>query len=286
MSLLVYFDTNVFDNLLKKTGGVTEADESRLRAAVSSRRLAIVVSHVNIRETLAALRSNPEIARSQFGLIESLVLWDRFVKFHSTILEADIRHFAFNGERANTPFEEDRQAAHIRSMVQRIRDGRIGLPEFEAAIGEDRDQKAAFLKSVKKSRAETACELEELRKRGEIPSFEEFFEDGSKEHVLVFIESFGVSKECERRGLDNLLRIPSIRAHIGLAMSFMYGIAAEGIAPRRSDSRDLHHAVCSAAAADIFVTHDKDLAFLLRRVPIKGFRVMMLYELLEHTRLR
>lgn len=137
--LLAYFDTNIFDNLLKKAGGVTESDESRLRAAVASGRLAIIASHINIRETLAALRSNPKIAGAQFGLIESLIDWDRFVKFHSVILEDDISHFAWNGEPANTPFEED--AARIRSMVQNVRDGRLGLPEFEAAIAEDRDRK-------------------------------------------------------------------------------------------------------------------------------------------------
>ncbi len=36
MSLLVYFDTNVFYNLIKKTNGVTDEDELRLRSAVSS----------------------------------------------------------------------------------------------------------------------------------------------------------------------------------------------------------------------------------------------------------
>jgi hypothetical protein len=162
---LAYFDTNVFDSLVKKTDGITEEDESRLRAAVSSRRLTIVASHVNIRETLAALRYSPEIARAQFGLIESLVDWDRFVKFHSEILEDDIRHFAFNGERANTPFEGLRQAAYTRSLVQRVHDGRIGFPEFEAAIDEDRDQKVAFLQSVKESDADIADALESSEKR-------------------------------------------------------------------------------------------------------------------------
>ena len=279
---LVYFDTNVFDNLVKKkTGGVTEADEERLRTAVSSRQLTVVASHINIRETIAAFHSRPEIPSAQLGLIVSLADWDRFVRFSSDILEDDIRHFAFNGERANTPFEGDRQAAHIRSVVQGIVDARIGLRELEAAIGEDRDQKSAFLDSVNKSRAETAGGLEELRKKGEIPSFEQFFEDAAKEHVLAFIQSFGVSKECERRGLDKLLRIPSIRAMIGLGMSFIYGIAVEKKSPKGSDSRDIQHAVCAAAAADIFVTHDDKLTHLLRRVRIRGFRVMRLDELLK-----
>jgi hypothetical protein len=61
--LLAYFDTNIFDNLVKKTAGVTEEDESQLRGAISSRRLTILASHVNIRETLAALVPNPGMQR-------------------------------------------------------------------------------------------------------------------------------------------------------------------------------------------------------------------------------
>jgi predicted nucleic acid-binding protein len=73
--MLVYLDTNVFDNLLKKTNGVTHADELQLCAAVTSRQLKIVASHINLRETIAALRSRPEIARAQLSLIVSLADW-------------------------------------------------------------------------------------------------------------------------------------------------------------------------------------------------------------------
>jgi hypothetical protein len=120
-------------------------------------------------------------------------------------------------------------------------------------------------------------------KAGEIPSFEQFFVDGAEEHLLAFVISFGVSEECKRRGLDKLLKIPSVRAMVGLGMSFIYRTAVERKAPKSSALRDLQHAVCAAAAADIFVTHDEELAFLLRRVPIKDFRVMRLRELSEDT---
>jgi hypothetical protein len=93
MSLLVYFDTNVFDNLIKKTNGVTDADELQLRAAVSSEQLRIVVSQITIQETLAAFHSRPEIARAQLALILSVADWGRFVRFSSEILENDIKHF-------------------------------------------------------------------------------------------------------------------------------------------------------------------------------------------------
>src|SRR5713101_181471 len=117
-STIAYFDTNIFDNLIKKRNSITDADEARLRTAVSSGRLTIVVSHTTIRETLAALESRPDIARGQFELIASLADWDRFVLMSDEILENDIKHFAFNGEAANTPFEKD--AAHIRSKLQLI----------------------------------------------------------------------------------------------------------------------------------------------------------------------
>jgi len=101
--------------------------------------------------------------------------------------------------------------------------------------------------------------------------------------LLAFIKSFDVTEECERRGLDQLLRIPSIRAMIGLGMSFIYRTAVARKAPKSSASRDLQHAVSAAAAADIFVTHDEELTLLLERVPIKSFRVMTLRQMLEET---
>jgi hypothetical protein len=99
--------------------------------------------------------------------------------------------------------------------------------------------------------------------------------------VFAFAKSFGVAEECERRGLDKLLKIPSVRIMVGHGMSLIYRIAVDGKVARGSAARDLQHALCAAAAADVFVTHDEELAFLLNRVPIKGFRVMRLCELFE-----
>lgn len=62
MSVLVYLDTNIFDKLIKKTGGVTQTDEARLLAAVSSQQLTVVISHTSIREALAALESPTDVA--------------------------------------------------------------------------------------------------------------------------------------------------------------------------------------------------------------------------------
>lgn len=85
----------------------------------------------------------------------------------------------------------------------------------------------------------------------------------------MFAQSYGVAEECKWRGLSNLLKIPSVRAMVGAGMSFIYRTAVEKKSPKASDSRDLQHAVCAAAAADVFVTHDDKLSLLLHRVPFK-----------------
>jgi predicted nucleic acid-binding protein len=283
MSILAYFDTNVFDQLHKNTDGAADAHERALRAALSSRRITIVVGHTNIREILAALRRSPEIVGPELSLIASIVDWNYFVRLHSIILRDDIKHFAYNGERANTAFEEEHTATSIRQAVSRVIDNPFNTEELEAVLQEDSEQKLTFLEGVTRARAETAEGVKELREKNEIPSFEEYYEDSAEKVALAFAETFGVAEECKRRGLNNLLKIPSVRAMVGAGMSFIYRTAVEKKSPKGSDSRDLHHVVCAAAAADVFVTHDDDLSFLLNRVSIRNLRVLRLQQLLKEA---
>jgi hypothetical protein len=71
-SMLVYLDTNVFDNLDKKENEVTEEDELRLRTAVASGSLTIAFSHINIREILAALFSSPRLSARNLASSQAL----------------------------------------------------------------------------------------------------------------------------------------------------------------------------------------------------------------------
>jgi hypothetical protein len=77
-------------------------------------------------------------------------------------------------------------------------------------VAEDRQQKQGFFDGVKNARAETKQALEEFRKQGNVPTFEEWFEASAEQWVLAFIKSYGVAEECRRRGLDKLLKIPSV----------------------------------------------------------------------------
>jgi len=238
VSFVAYFDTNVFDNLIKKTGDLTEADEFAVRSWVSSGQLSIAVSPINIQETFAAFRRRPEVAITQLLLMRSLCDWDRLAKHSTSILKDDVDHFAFNGERSNTPYEDSRQAAHVRSMLQQIIDGQIRIEKLEPVIDEDRDHKSGFLVMVKEAKAAIAAQLEGLEALGDIPTFQEFFEENAGEYVRAFVETFSSGEACKQRGLDGLMKIPSVRALIGVGMSFMYRINAEKRSPKSSAERD------------------------------------------------
>lgn len=120
--------------------------------------------------------------------------------------------------------------------------------------------------------------LKEFSEADGIPSFSEFLADGLEAQVRAFAESFDVAEECKRRGIDKLANIPSIRALVTIGMPFMYRITVEKKSSKSSTSRDIHHAVSAAASSDVLVTHDRELSYLLNRIP-KGIRAVTLREL-------
>jgi hypothetical protein len=153
---------------------------------------------------------------------------------------------------------------------------------MDPILRENSDQKNAFYDGIRKSRAETKVQIEEFRKRGQIPTFHHWYRECWQDYLLAFIEGYGVTEEYKERGLANMIKLPTLGAMIGFGMSYIYGVGVERCIPEKSDSRDLQHVVCAAAAADVLVTHDDELSRLLKRVPVRGLQVMRLRELLEH----
>jgi hypothetical protein len=69
---------------------------------------------------------------------------------------------------------------------------------------------------------------------------------------------------------------------VGLTLSYIWGVNVEKSDIKPSDGRDFQHAIAAAGAgANVFVTHDRGLATLAGRVPIKGFTVMTLSQLVD-----
>jgi hypothetical protein len=279
---VVYFDTNVFDNILKRRNNVTAEDEMRLRSALAAGSLSVLLSIINIQETIDARK--PEIVLPQLRLILDLTDWDQFVKPHDLVLTDDIRHFAWNGE-PDRPFFLEPVVNQVRSALVRLLDGTGNLSDLDDVIDLNNQQKQKFLRGIEDARADTYQQIQALieQEHEEIPSFEQYLANQQEKLARDFARRVGVQDECERRGIAQFLRIKSIKMTAGLGLSFMFRVAVEGKAPKRGASRNLQHLVAAAAAADTFVTHDDELAFIVRRVPMNGFQVTTLRELLDQV---
>jgi len=175
--------------------------------------------------------------------------------------------------------------SQVRSAVERFLGGTGNLRELDDVVNLNNQQKQKFLQGIEDARAETYPLIQALmeQEHQQIPSFEQYLASQQEKVAWDFARRVGVEGECERRGIAQFLGMKSVKMTSGLGLSFMYRVAVEGKAPKRGASRDLQHIVPAAAAADTFVTHDEELAFLVRRVPMNAFEVTTLHELLDQV---
>jgi|GEM_PF-3062210 len=274
--MLAYFDTNVFGHVLERTQGITAEDEEHLRAAIKSRSLSVLAGIQAIDETAAHSRDPVP----QLRLIWELCDWDRIVKSADMLLGDDIKHFVHSGDAA-LPFMDARQRDELSEAMQML----LADPERLTTLRE-RAQKALlhkkqFVQHIEDLRRETRSEFLAAREREQVDSFDEYFKKESRLVAIWLAEHVGLKEACERRSLDEFLKIRSVRMAVGMTLSYIWAINVEGWKADRSDTGDLQHVIPAAAAADVFVTHDRRLAELARRVPLRGLRVRNLKQLLE-----
>jgi len=274
--MLAYFDTNVFGHVLERTRGITAEDEEHLRAAIKSGSLSVLAGIQAIDETAA----HPRDPVPRLRLIWELCDWDRIVKSADMLLGDDIKHFVYSGDAA-LPFMDARQRDELSEAMQML----LADPERLTTLRE-RAQKALlhkeqFVQHIEDLRRETRSEFLAAREREQVDSFDEYFKKESRLVAIWLAEHVGLKEACERRSLDEFLKIRSVRMAVGMTLSYIWAINVEGWKADRSDTGDLQHVIPAAAAADVFVTHDRRLAELARRVPLRGLGVRNLKQLLE-----
>ncbi len=286
--LWAYFDTNVYDNLLKKTQDVTADDESRLRSAISSYKLVILPGIVTIDETCAN-RKRPDLIVPQLKLILSLCDWDRVVKPHDMMVVQDIKHFAYDGAPSH-PFIHGIERGRIVDGLQRLIAEGGNLEELRCLLLEAQPQKKAFSRSILAIKTETQDEFSKAAAAEGISTYEEYFNRESGIVAALFAEYVentthipGLVERCAARGMRDFLKLRSIRMLVGATLSYIWSNNFDRWKVAPSDTGDLHHCIPAAVAADVLVTHDPDFANLIRRVPIRGLRVMRLKELLDEV---
>lgn len=273
MGKIVYFDTNVFDHLVKRENNVTAADEKELRLAVQDGKISIPISLINLEEALCALENYPKEASKNYKIISDLSDCRKIIKTPRQMLLDDINAYARLGIGGSPYFKDS---------VLKINQGELRNPErikeLLRVITNIKEEKEIFRLDNIISKKDV---LSTRNKLDSVPSFDQFWDSLKLDFARELAQESGMIEEYKYKNLNGLLEIRSIRLCVGWSLSYIYGQLFEGVKPKKGDSRDMKHSVL-ASAAEIFVTHDKELAGLLKRISLENFKVLgHLHELLN-----
>ncbi len=272
--LLVYFDTNIFDHIQKRIN-VTDLDLEKLKSAITSHKLSLVFSFLNIEEILFTLKCSPLNGRSQLSLLLEIADPKKFIVSQDLVLNEVIRSYAANTE---PPIPFGICDRNTRRFLKRMTTCRSLPRDVLKIVGETRKAKQDF-----KARFEEGKKVLEPMARsmggGKAYPFPKYFAGNTKWLAESFAEKAGVLSECRSRGINGLMDRKVLRMAVGANLSLIYSHDFEGRAPKDSDSRDMLHAVL-ASSADIFVTHDSELSRILQRIEVNQFRIVDIHTLL------
>lgn len=276
--MIAYLDTNVFDHLYKKVG-CTSADIAGLRKAIYGRDLSISLGIQVLEELLLNRKASPQELVARVKLTLSLASIRRMVKPCDQLIADDIRSYAATGEPDRPLVNVQIQNAITQGIAELIEsDGEEFSEEIAAALEDTKRRKERFVQGMKVSLREIASLV------AAVPAnigFDDYFQIAAPQVTERLAQRAGVLEASRERGIDGLLKIRSVRAAIGIALSYIYGQSFEGWAPASGDSIDYLHAPSAAASAEVFVSDDSRLREALARIPLDNLRIMSLAEFLS-----
>jgi hypothetical protein len=265
MNKIVYFDTNIFSQ-------ISDTAKNALITGVDAGKISIPLSLINCEEIFCALESSDRVAADKFTVISELSKNQKILKPPDIMLSDDIYSFINYGVQ-DTPFYRGSfQQINIKELINPKR-----REEFQEIINKIKKEKIIFKFENIQARAEVLIEANKL---DFAPTFEQYWDSLKYDFAIGIIEEVGALEKLKYKNINAFLEIRSVKLCIGWIVSYIYGQTFEKRKPDRGDSRDMKHAVV-ASAADIFVTHDRDLSELLKRIPIDNFEVFELNELLN-----
>lgn len=266
--MIVYFDTNVFDHLDRRIG-ITEWDVYRVKRAAKHECIRVVLSYLNIEETLFVVSLDRQKAEARVKLILELADKHLVARGHHQIIRDDICSYA-EGLSTQPPYEP------LTPWME------SELWKLAAPVGRDWRN----LKSVVDRTRRIKQEYENFMMRGKsklrpmaasigvkLYPFDSYWENNKGWLAEGLAKRAGVLRKVKRRGVDGLLMVKSVALVVGANLSLLYSHHYENRTPDSGDSRDILHAI-AASGADVFVTNDKRLRAVLSRVPVEGFQVM------------
>jgi hypothetical protein len=280
--LKVYFDKNVLSHIISaqrgapETNGVSFGDVKALLNAVAAGKIVNLLSVIHLQEASYALRaSSPSVARDELRLIKQLMNTREIIKFPSDLLKDDITAYA-NGRELSFPL-----------MPNPLNLDELFSPDGDIAerrkVLNDTDQSNSDFLIVTSDAKKNDREYVLNEFAGRKPAFEEFYQKKMYERIVGTVRQAeeetgreGLLEACKKRGIEGMLKIPSVALAEGISLSYQYARIFEEMSEKKrkrlGDPGDLNHALL-ASAADILVTHDRDFATWVDRILNKPFQV-------------
>jgi len=275
--MIAYLDTNVFDHLYKKIG-CSSADIANLRKAVYGRGLSMPISIHVLEELLLDRKATPQELVARVKLTLSIANIRRLVKPCDQLIADDIRSYAAHGQPDRPLVGAQTQNAITQGIAELIEsDGEEFSEDIAEALEETRQRQDRFLQGMKILLREIASQVETIPAN---VGFDDFFQRAAPAAAESFAHRAGVLDACRERGIEGLLKIQSLRAVVGIALSLIYGQIFEDWTPLPGDPNYFLHAPSAAATAEVLVSDDSRLREAIERIPLANFRVTSLAEFL------
>jgi len=279
-----YLDANVYNDIERNAVPTEEVEATR--AARKRGALVIQLGICNLEESAFAVwEKDLSLALRRLAVMRELAGFDNLLQQPSDVLDMAIRACAA-GTLLQLPPLLPR--AQRREIARRIREG-IGNPAAFAPMVKKivrgiEEQKENTRKVLAEGRDRTLAECRaRFGPRGlRNVSFDEFFQIESAHWAEEFARPQGLVDACRARGLDALLKVPTVRLTVGMNLSLVHALTVAERVPQGSDAYDIWHAI-QASTADVFVTNDQRFLDHMSRIPgVTSLRtVKSLRELLD-----
>jgi hypothetical protein len=271
--MVVYLATDAFDHLYRRVG-CTAADIATLRKAIYGRALSIPLSLQTLEEIFLAPDVTARMRSAQMRMLLSISSPRRLLKPAEDLLMDDLRSFAASGQP-----ESSIQRGEVQNAVS------AGISSLLESDGVEMDEDfVEALQAARRQRESLGAALAELRGAGGPAAahdgFDEYFRQCAPGVAEALAERAGVAARCRERGLDELLKIKSVRMWTGAALWFGWTQAVENRLPSSEEVSDAMHAVLAAAAAGTLVTDNERLLRLSAHAKVEGFEAIDLKALL------
>ena len=275
-SQALYLDTNVYDHILHKKGGVNDAHISAFNAALKNGNFFVPLSLLVVEETILALKSVPELANQQLQLVGKVSNIRTIFKPPDQLLQDDVR--AFVRGRKSTPFMKANR--HLRRQIHDILVRDQNASELEEVMNLIRSGKEDFRRFMRATKKRVESDLTSVE--SEPQSFERYLQLAAPDLAEDYAQQAGRLSQCKEKGINKLLDgVESLRLSVAANLSMIYGQIVDGWSPQIGDAIDMRHCVLASVAAT-FISQDNRFRKLMSRIPHDpGFVVLDLVSWIE-----